>query len=1139
MLGSLAGSALFPTQLPPGPKISDTRTTTSAVGGPVALVFGTAAVAGTVMDLGPLIQSSVKSGGGKGGPQQTTYNYYQTIAIGLCERVDDDAEDSVGAIQGLSRIWENGAIVYDIRPQLQADTALNQAAETDVEYANRLTASAVYAETFVLHTGDELQLADPTLEIIHGAPNTPPFRGLAYIVYPNRALTIAQGLRHPNFQFEVFQTGTGECTTTSETSTTVLYPWATGSGAQDPSDPRNLNTFQIQDFDATLGPPGNPYFTGDYGNWTTTQFPTASDAAELLTFFYGASMQIIGYQCTFGADNPENKMTFHTGGDQVSGQESLFPDPQVLWLCYWFNLPTPPTDYLAGSVINYAHLPDKVYWQDGSESATVYWSSGPPYVEGTGDPGTIIPPYNKAIGAPTTFPFDGTNLIWSQYSYSASVVVTRNPAPPPDPCFALPPSAVTGFSIQPDGKLVKCGPWTRTDSSSGNIYKVLQIYNRGGSPTGVATIEYYPLNPCLAPGDPNFDNEAFWTAAYDDAVARGWMPSGLSYQATDVSGDAYPNFQTFIYSNELTICDGSGGGASIGSIIAAVCKRSGLTQIDVKDLNDSFVDGYAIASVCTGSSIITPLRSIGFFDCVETDGEIKFSTRGKDSVATFTTDDFGCYDASQGIDGQDQSDSTGASTCPPSITTSRSQDEDLPRSIRFHYIAVSRDYEDGEQDSQFRLNTAATNDVDITVPVCLSDTQALQCAQVLWADSWTARSAYEISVDQSKLEIDVADCIDVPVDGFVQRMRIANDTNSSMVLRKLSLVQDDADSFVSFAVAQPPMRQPQQLTFIGPSSYEPMDLPCLQDADSDPGFYVAAQRADGIGNGWKGTSIFKSLDSGVSFTVQFSLLIEATMGTLASAIAKSDYHTWDDFTVITVNVPSSAYTFESMTDDAVLAGGNAAAMGADGRWEIVQFAIATQMTATQWQLSRLLRGRRGTEHLIGTSRFGDSFVIVSTGDLGRVILQTTEIGASRVYKGVSIGASFSSGTDETFTGHAQALVPFSPVLPTAVRLTDDGILIGWIRRSRLGRTLMSGVDIPLGETIEQFQIDILDPISPASPEVVMRTLTATGAEFIEYTRADQIADFGSGALDSIRVAIYQMSSVVGRGTPCLANISVT
>jgi hypothetical protein len=382
----------------------------------------------------------------------------------------------------------------------------------------------------------------------------------------------------------------------------------------------------------------------------------------------------------------------------------------------------------------------------------------------------------------------------------------------------------------------------------------------------------------------------------------------------------------------------------------------------------------------------------------------------------------------------------------------------------------------------------------------------------------------------------VGDCIAVPVDGVLQRMRISSDTNSSAVLRKLSLVKDDEGAYISFAVAQPPQRPPQQLTFIGATAYELMDLPCLQDADSDPGFYIAARRT-GSGT-WKGATFYKSVDGGMSFSQLFSLLTPTVSGVLFGAVPESEPYTWDTETTINVTVADATVTFESLSDDAVLAGGNAAAMGADGRWEVVQFADATQISPTLWTLSRLLRGRRGTEHVLGTSQAGDAFVMVSQGTIGRVVLQAAEIGALRVYRGTSIGASFTSGQIQNFTGRGEALICFSPVNPAAERITDGDLRISWTRRSRLGRTLMSGVDIPLGEATESFSIDILEPHSPASPEIVLRTLASSTTDVL-YSRANQESDFGSPLPSSIKVAIYQLSAITGRGTPIIATLTVT
>jgi hypothetical protein len=120
--GLLAGSLLFPTQLPHvyGPRLEDLRTTTAQLGDPVVIPFGTIAVPGTVLWIDcPEEVANTEQLGGKGGPEQsqTTYTYYQSIAIGLSE----------GPILGLLRIWENGELKYDVRAQRRKRLMINSA----------------------------------------------------------------------------------------------------------------------------------------------------------------------------------------------------------------------------------------------------------------------------------------------------------------------------------------------------------------------------------------------------------------------------------------------------------------------------------------------------------------------------------------------------------------------------------------------------------------------------------------------------------------------------------------------------------------------------------------------------------------------------------------------------------------------------------------------------------------------------------------------------------------------------------------------------------------------------------------------------------------------------------------------------
>lgn len=1002
-LGALAGSELFPTQLPSGPKLTDNRTTTSNVGDPVPIGFGTFTVAGTVIWLAPFVQHSNQSGG-KGGPSQTTYSYTQSIAIGLAE----SAVDLGQAISGILRIWESGTIVFDVRPQQQANSFTGQVAETDQQYANRLAASALYADTFTLYLGSETQNADPTIEAVEGFGNVPAFRGLAYIVYPNRVLQTAQGWRHPNFTFECSNTAT----------------------------PTVCNASLLLHFDGNFA---------DSSSFSHTMTPFGDAAAS------GGALSI-----------PDTSTS--TGGSLYT---PIVSDDSL--------------DILSGN-----------------------------------DDFTIEGFFKLSLE-------NGTNLIIADYGNDratfggVSGILIEAQCSAPGVGYLIANTAIPGWSAL-GGSSVSISAGTRYHFAIVRWNGVTSLYFNGVSLGNSTNWSGY-----------SFPATSYLSLGWSATISGGLNP-GFIYEVRVMKGCALYRGNFTPPTPPLTAGASLGGGtaspgAPVSDIIQTLCGRASVANIDVSDLTAIYVDGYSISSISNATNSIQPLRSIAFFDAVESAGMLCFRARGKPIVATLTLEQIGAFDGG----------SSGANV-PPSVTVARVDETTLPRSIRLHYKSVNRDYLDNQQSSPFRLTTRAINDQDIALPFCLEDSQALQCAEILWSDSWAAKNTYTVAVDQSLSEIEVGDAIGIPVDGFIQRARIVSEQNSSAVLRKLSLVSDNDGSYISFAIAEVSQVAPAVLTLLTGTMLELLDLPALLDSDNNAGFYIAAQRT-GPGNAWKGCTIYKSIDGGSTWASLFSMVVEATYGTLSATPAASQFFTWDDVTTITVDLSSSAFSLESRTDDAVLAGANAAAIGRGGRWEVIQFANATQLSSTQWRLSRLLRGRRGTEHNIGKSVAGDAFVILSTGDLSRVVLQTTEIGALREYDAPSIGASFSSGIVYPFTGQAMALRPFSPVDANAVLESDGDILIRWIRRDRLGGTLMSGVDMPLSEATLAFELDILNSDSPDSPITAIRTLSTT-ATHVTYTAAQQFADFGSAAPTQLGIAIYQMSAVVGRGIPLITTITI-
>lgn len=1087
-LGSLAGAALFPTQLPDGPQLADNRTTTANIGAPIPFGFGTFAVAGNVAWLGPIITVTSEEGG-KGGPEQKIYNYTQSIALIFCEAV----QDGDTAIAGLLRAWENGELVYDVRPQQPGDSANGILPETDDDYSNRIASSSTYAEGFTLYLGDETQEADPTIEAVEGIGNVPGWRGTAYIVFPNRLLRLNQGQRHPNFQFEVYQAGTSDCTTTSEYSNAVLHPWIDGDP---PLNPANAHDYQILEVDGTLTTPPPSYNTVHYDN--------LGDPLAAAAGWYGTELVYLSYGLWGYTDRDDiTNDVAKSGGTLVSS----FPDALSVQLHYNFATPTYADKYYypgfsTGDSGAPFGAPLSLWWQQSQ----LYQTMTTPDSDDTAPP--LDPPFTHGSRG---------GGFWYEQLQDAVICVNRVPAAPLNPCADLPDAPVSGYCVDDTGLYISNTDWVLDDSQE---FKVLY--------TGATSVNQInaPLNPCVPVSDASADNEAFWTAAYTEAVANGQMPGGLSY------GTDYPKTISAAYRLDKTVCQGIGAPATIGNIIRAVCARAGIpaTQVLATDMDTFQIPGYAIASLSSGAEILTPLRSVGFFDAVESGlvgigPVLKFVGRGKDIAATLTVDDIGAYDASS---------SSAGDSVPPSIKTTRSLDADLPQRVRLHYSSVARDYQPDEQDSPFRPTRASVQPLDINLPLSLGDTQALQASEINWSDAWAGRTGYVTSIDSAHPELEVGDAIAIPIEGFTTRVRIVSEKNSGFVLRELTCCGDDAKSYVSIAIAPPPQYRPPALKLLAQTALDLMDLPALQDADNDAGFYVASHRTPS-GNQWNGAAVYKSADSGQSWTTLFAQTSESEAGTIVNPLVVAPYYTWDNLNAIEVDVAYTGVEFESRTDEAVLAGANAAAVGDDGRWQIIQFGNAEKISATRWSLTHILWGRRGTEHNIGTSVAGDRFVLLSSGAIDRVALQQGEIGAARTYRGVSIGASFSTGVTDVFIGRGMALMPFSPVDAKATRQDDGSILITWTRRNRLGRTLMSGTDIPMSEQTLAFQVDILE-FTPTSPDTVMRTLSVTTEE-ASYSVANQDADFGHEPV-SIRVAIYQMSAVVGRGIPCKAVLEV-
>lgn len=170
---------------------------------------------------------------------------------------------------------------------------------------------------------------------------------------------------------------------------------------------------------------------------------------------------------------------------------------------------------------------------------------------------------------------------------------------------------------------------------------------------------------------------------------------------------------------------------------------------------------------------------------------------------------------------------------------------------------------------------------------------------------------------------------------------------------------------------------------------------------------------------------------------------------------------------------------------------------------------------------------------MGEHTAGESVVVFSSSTLRRVDDSSSTVGVSRYLKGVTMGRSLDSVDSTEVSFSAVGLKPWAPVhAEISVDTSSLDLTISWTRRTRYACRFASsaGINVPLGETAEAYEVDILD-----ASGTVLRTLSATAAS-ITYTAEQQTADF-AGSVTEVNVAIYQISSVVGRGYGLTATLT--
>jgi len=517
--------------------------------------------------------------------------------------------------------------------------------------------------------------------------------------------------------------------------------------------------------------------------------------------------------------------------------------------------------------------------------------------------------------------------------------------------------------------------------------------------------------------------------------------------------------------------DADAGPVAIGAIGAALAP-------EVEAGTTRSVGGYA----ATGESVRAALETLAEaapLSLIDTGARLRLDARGAGAAVPLDAGEEGASAAGAG--GRAEWARKAASSVPAETTLA--------------YYDPARDYQTGLQ--RAARGDGAGRGERRAIAAALDADAAKGFAQLRLDSLWAARETGIVHLAPRRLGLRPGDVLAVA--GKPAPWRIARLTVEKLVV---SAELERLPPATASAAGSPGRPVPQPDLAAGATSLVLLDLPSLDDDPSGrPRLLVAAAGAEG----WRPVPLSASWDGGASWQVAGTSAAPATMGVVAVPPAAGGSALVDAQGVLEVDLLSDDMWLESRDDDALAAGANLAAVGD----ELLQFGRAEPLAPRRFRLSRLLRGRRGTEWAAAAHGAGEPFVLIEAPGLAAADPPLAAVGAEVLVQPHGLGDPADAAPAGRLFG-GESLRPPSPVHIAAERQADGGVALRWVRRSRGGWLWMSGSDTPLGEEREAYRVTLTGSGGGG------RTVE-TAEPACAYSAADMAADGAAFPLD-VRVA---------------------
>lgn len=513
------------------------------------------------------------------------------------------------------------------------------------------------------------------------------------------------------------------------------------------------------------------------------------------------------------------------------------------------------------------------------------------------------------------------------------------------------------------------------------------------------------------------------------------------------------------------------GGGSIGSydlldVVLDICSRANLPsgKVDVSSLTDK-IRGFAVTNSYPAFESLRALSEIFHFDPSNYDGVLHFVPRGGNSVATVDEDSM----VDDDVDFEQEK---------------RSDAISIPRVLHLNYHDVSGGLNTDKQSSERAGDRRSNGEISLQTAVLMNANESARTIavnhKVLIEDQ---KGELRFSLPDSLLRLVPSNPIIVQRQGKSERARIIRcDIHEGY--QEYRLLRDRQSANTSNVEGIPAAPQtPPPSSVVGPTLIEPLDIHVLRDSDDalGLGYYIAIS---GILDAWQGATVELSLDGGANYINESTWTIAAIMGETISSLPDHPQAYPDEVNTVSVRIDTTNGELEETDLEGLLNRQNLALIGN----EEVQFANADELSEGTWDISYLLRGRRGTDTSSHSS--GERFILLDRNTIPFIPAELVYLGKTLTFRATSFGNTPELGTVVSMSFSGVGQTERRPAYLQAYRDGTD-LVMTWQGVGRLG----AGALVAHGAYFLGYRVNISDGTLTRTYDTLAQELTEDVSDF--------------------------------------------